>query len=306
VVDNAVQEIDIATGSLLFQWSGLENLPVDETRMTYSSAGPNDLYHFNSIAVAPDGDLIISARNTWTVYKVSRATGAIVWRLGGKRSDFAVGPGAGFAWQHDARLVGRTHLSIFDNEAAPQEAPQSRAILLRLETSSKRASLVRQYTHPGGLLANFEGSMQVLRDGRVLVSWGLEPYFSEFSSEGEMLLDAAFPVIGNPPVATYTAYRVRDCDWRGMPADVPAAAVGPGAGGGAVIYASWNGATEVAWWTILAGPAPSSLVPAGMAQRTGFETSIQVDNTGPYFVAVAEDTHRRELGRSNPVVLGAS
>ena len=52
-----------------------------------------DYLHLNSVEVDTDGNLLISARNTWTVYKVDRSTGAVLWRLGGKRSDFTIGPG---------------------------------------------------------------------------------------------------------------------------------------------------------------------------------------------------------------------
>jgi hypothetical protein len=51
----------------------------------------------NSVALAPDGDLIVSSRNTWTIYKIVRPGGAVRWRLGGKKSDFKVGPGAAFS-----------------------------------------------------------------------------------------------------------------------------------------------------------------------------------------------------------------
>ncbi|HEX8714345.1 MAG TPA: hypothetical protein VF706_02160, partial [Solirubrobacteraceae bacterium] len=43
---------------------------------------------------------------------------------------------------------------------------------------------------------------------------------------------------------------------------------------GAVVYASWNGATEVASWRVLAGPSPTSLAPVAGAARSGFETAL--------------------------------
>ncbi|MBO0802386.1 MAG: aryl-sulfate sulfotransferase [Nocardiopsaceae bacterium] len=310
VVDFGVQEIDIATGNLLFQWDALDHIPLDESYITYSSATPDltDPYHLNSVAVAPDGNLLISCRNTWTVYKVSRATGAIIWRLGGKRSDFTMGPGAGFAWQHDVKPQGPgdTMLSIFDNEATPQEAPQSRAIFLRLDTTRMRAWLLRAYTRPGGVLADNQGSVQPLEGGQVLVGWGARPYFTLFSPGGQVLLDGQFPDLGGTPDEVYQSYRTLSFPWSATPTEAPAAAARPGGADSSVVYASWNGATEVARWTVLAGPRPTALTQAGSHDRTGFETTIPVASTGPYFTAVAEDAWGRELGRSAPVTLPAS
>jgi hypothetical protein len=303
VLDLGVQEIDIATGDMLFQWNGLSNIPVAESYAKYSSAGTFDPYHFNAIGISPDGDLLISARNTWTVYKVSRRTGAIIWRLGGKRSSFAMGPGAAFAWQHDAKPYGDTMLSIFDDEARPTP---SRAIFLSLDTASMRASLLSQYTRPGGVLASVQGSVQALDGGRVLVGWGEQPYTTEFSPDGQVRWDAQFPVLSSSPDIYYQSYRALNFDWSATPAESPAAAALPAADGGAVVHASWNGSTRVARWAVLAGPQPSAMTPAGTANRTGFETSVPVASAGPYFMAIAEDARGRELGRSRPVTLTSS
>src|SRR5204863_9360513 len=99
---------------------------------------PDDYFHVNSIDVDTDGNLLVSARNTHAVYKLKRRTGAILWRLGGKRSDFAMGPGTRFAWQHDARRRPDGTVSLFDNEAAPQVRAQSRGLVLRLNMPRMR------------------------------------------------------------------------------------------------------------------------------------------------------------------------
>ncbi|HZU77560.1 MAG TPA: arylsulfotransferase family protein, partial [Dehalococcoidia bacterium] len=113
VLDCVAQEVDVASGKVLFEWRSLDHVGVDETYNTLPSSGPFDYFHINSIAVAPDGNLIISARNTWTVYKISRQSGQILWRLGGKRSDFTMDSGARFFWQHDARPQGANQITLF-------------------------------------------------------------------------------------------------------------------------------------------------------------------------------------------------
>jgi hypothetical protein len=91
-----VQEIDILSGRVLFEWSSLDQVPVTDTYQGFSGGtkdSPFDYFHVNSIAIADDGDLLVSARNTCAVYKVARPGGQVRWRLGGKNSSFAMGAG---------------------------------------------------------------------------------------------------------------------------------------------------------------------------------------------------------------------
>jgi hypothetical protein len=150
VIDSVVQEINLADGSLVFQWRGLDHIAVDESHSTVSD-DPSvafDFLHLNSVEVDTDGDLLISARNTWTIYKVDRSTGTVRWRLGGKRSDFVIGAGAAFAWQHDARRQADGSITLFDDEADPPVGDQSRGVVLIADESTKSANLARQYVHP--------------------------------------------------------------------------------------------------------------------------------------------------------------
>jgi hypothetical protein len=300
VISGVAQEIDVATGRLLLEWDSLDHVPLTESYQEFSggtTANPYNYFHINSIAVAPDGDLLISGRNTWAVYKVARRSGRIAWRLGGRKSDFRLGPGVRFYWQHDARPHGPAMLTLFDNGAAPARERRSRALSIHLDTRAMRATLAQAFTHPGRvLLANAMGSMQLLPGGRVFVGWGTEPYFSEFGPGGTLLLDGKITT-GDP------SYRAFSHQWAGRPAELPAAAARPAAAGGARVYASWNGATEVASWSVLAGPAASALAVAGSARRAGFETEVQVPGAGPWFAVEPRDASGRVLARSAPARL---
>ena len=106
VLDGVIQEIDIATGRLLFEWHSLDHIALSESRDRPESGKPFDYFHLNSIEVGADGDLLISARNTCAVYEIDRETGAVNWRLGGEKSDFRMGRGTRFCRQHDARWAG--------------------------------------------------------------------------------------------------------------------------------------------------------------------------------------------------------
>ena len=302
VMESVAQEINVATGAVLFEWNSLDHVPLAESRQPLAGGTaktPYDYFHINSIALAPDGDLLISSRNTWTIYKVARPGGAILWRLGGKKSDFEAGPGAAFSWQHDVRMPAPDLLTVFDNGSSPPEETRSRALVLDVDTTAMRVTLRQAYTHPAGLLADNQGSVQLLPDGRVFVGWGAQPYFSEFSAGGELLLDGELPVNDQ-------SYRAFTFNWSGQPSGKPAVVVRRNPARGSAVYVSWNGATDVQTWTVLAGHNPSALAAVGSQQRAGFETMISVNSQGPYFAVTAHDSSGQQLGRSATVKSAAA
>jgi Arylsulfotransferase (ASST) len=138
VLDGIAQEIDIETGEVLFEWHSLKHVGLDES---YSSK-PYDYFHINSVDVYDDEHVLISSRNTWTLYKVSRKTGEVVWRFGGKKSDFEMGERTRTAYQHDARWHGDGTITVFDNGGGPWVHEQSRAIRVELDEDAMKASLL--------------------------------------------------------------------------------------------------------------------------------------------------------------------
>jgi Arylsulfotransferase (ASST) len=272
-----VQELDVPSAHVLFEWRSLDHVGVDETYST-KVGYPWDYFHVNAIDVDVDGNLLVSARNTWTVYKVNRRTGAVMWRLGGRRSDFELGPGARFGWQHDARgHDGGRAVSVFDNGAGPF----SRGLVLGLK--GKHATVLHEYRHSPPLHAYKLGSVQLLGNGDVLVGWGTNPHFTEFSADGAVKLDATLPHGGEN-------YRTLRFHWEGRPVEAPRAVARAG-----TVYASWNGATEVASWR---------LEPGGAAvRRTGFETALPAPAGARTVRAAALATDGRLLGRSAPLTL---
>lgn len=151
--------------------------------------------------------------------------------------------------------------------------------------------LEHAYLHPAGLNSTALGSVELQPDGRVFVGWGDQPYFSEFAPDGTLLLDGQLPI----GVRSYRAF-VRD--WVGHPTGQPKILARANPAGGFVVYASWNGATEIDRWTILAGADKTKLAPVGSQEWTGFETAIVVNSGGPSFAAPALDKNGHELGRS--------
>ena len=296
VLDGIVQEVDIETGEVLFEWHSLEHVALEESyyRPKEDQEGSFDYFHINSIDVFDADHLLISSRTTWTVYKIDRKSGKVIWRLGGKNSDFEMGPGARTTYQHDARRHPDGTLTVFDNRNE-YEDEQSRAIVLKFDEEAMAAKLVHEYTHPNKVLSATQGNVQVLENGNVFVGWGSEPVLSELSSDGELLFSASFP-------AESESYRAFRFPWSGEPDGDPALAAEAGPDDEVTLYASWNGATEVADWEVLAGPGPDRLEPAaGSVPRKGFETVIKVKTTEPYVGVRAKDPSGKVLGTAKAV-----
>lgn len=296
IVEGVVQELDLTTGAVLFEWHSLDHVGVGE-----SSIGPAevwDYFHVNSVDVDEDDNLIVSARYPSTVYKLDRKSGDVIWRLGGKKSDFAFGPDATFWFQHDARSRGGGLYSVFDDGAdAPNDAPEpvSRALELRVDTTNMTATLVRAFSNPSGASTEAMGSAQRLYTGGYFVGWGTVPQVSEFASDGTLVFNAELP-------AGYASYRAQRAQWTGDPSAKPTVATVRNANGSLEVYASWNGATRMTHWRVDGGANPAALTQLTTVPRTGFETPIRVARPVPTYVAVtALNEHGQVLGTSAAV-----
>jgi hypothetical protein len=299
VTDGAIQEIDVRTGLVMYEWTSVDHVALGESHALAARSSlpyPFDFFHLNSIAVDRDGSLLISSRNTWAAYDIDAASGQIRWRLGGRHSSFSMGAGTGTAWQHDPRELPDGTISVFDNGSSPTVHGQSRAIVLHVDPHARTVSLVADLVHSPGLVAESQGNVQALPGGDWFVGWGQEPFMSEYSPQGTLLFDAHFPVHEQ-------SYRDFRFPWVGTPAHPPSLALAPGPGGVQTAYASWNGATQVASWQLLAGATPSSLTVVAQSPRSGFETAIALPAglPGPYVAVQALDASGHALGASTPV-----
>lgn len=298
--DNVVQQIDVATGSVLFEWHSLDHVGLDESfrPLPETPEAGWDYFHVNSLDVERGGTLLLSARNTSTLYRIDAATGAVRWRLGGKKSDFMVAENAAFGWQHDARLLPDGTISLFDNAAATEEEKSkvSAALRLKLDEEAKTATLVSRLEHSSKLLAASRGSVLRFENGNTFVGWGSKPNMSEYDADGNVVFDARM----DPGVS----YRTHRTPWTGRPAAEPAVVVSSGAGGVSVAV-SWNGDTQTTTWELLAGESATALERVAAVPRAGFETEL----TGPAavaFVAVrALDANGTVLATSQARVVGA-
>jgi hypothetical protein len=296
VLESIFQEVEVHTGRLVREWQSLRHVEPAESYRTPS--GTFDYLHLNSIDVTPDGNLLVSARHTWALYKLERESGAVMWRLGGKRTQFNMGTGAQFAWQHDARQPDALTLTVFDDgDDGVTRTHASRGLLLDLDETGHRVEVTRGYTRPNPLTVSAMGSARRLSDGNMLVGWGSQPFVTEFDADGADIADLR---IGTSPAQK--SYRGFRQTWTAEPSGTPALAVRrEKKTGHATAYVSWNGATEVTRWRLDVGTRRNDLRAVGVVPRRGFETAVSLGANEGYVAVAALDAHGSVL-RHSPVV----
>jgi hypothetical protein len=297
LIDSIVQEVDVRTGLVVWEWHALGHIPLSASFATPATSPYDDVFHVNSIQQVPGNRLLISARDTCAIYEIDQGTGRIAWTLGGMQSSFRMGPGTRFYFQHDARLLPGGRISLFDDEGGPPFfAKTSRGLVLALNTRSHTASLVHQYPRPR-TLPDSEGSLQTLPGGDALVGFGSEPDFTEFTAGGRMLFDASLP-------SDDGSYRVYGFPWAATPRTRPAMVARRTSRAHVSVYVSWNGATTVTGWQLLAGSSDRTLRPVATVADRAFETRIALATRASRFQVRALGAGGRVLASSKPV--GAS
>ena len=299
VTDGIFQEIDLATGLVRREWHSLDHVALAESYSLAESTSrewPFDYVHLNSIDQLANGTTLISARNTWALYELNTRTGQVLTRIGGRHSDVKLSPGAATAFQHDATVLPNGDISIFDNGAVPKVHPQSRGVVVAVDSQSKTDTLVAEYDHPSALSSASQGSVQTLANGDVFIGWGAQPYFSEFSAGGQLLFDAHMD-------GSYQSYRSYRFPWSGTAPGAPAIAATGKPGTPVTVYASWNGDTRTASWRVLAGASAGQLTPVALAGRTGFETAITTPAPAA-FVAVQALSPSGAVLDTSPTIAG--
>jgi Arylsulfotransferase (ASST) len=297
IVDTAIQEIDMHTGLVRWEWHSLDHVAAADSEVEApADTTPWDWFHVNSIDLEPEGNIFISARSTWAGYQLEGATGRVLWRLGGNHSSFKMGPGTRTAWQHDGRVLPDGDVTFFDDGSNPPIHRQSRAIRIALDFHAHEARLVSSYTHANPpLLAASQGNTQTLADENAVVGYGGVPAISEYAPDGTLLFDAHLPF----DMSFYRAFRF---PWHGRPQSPPAVLASlNNTGEETIVHASWNGATDVAAWRVLASKGSAAPASRATIAATDFESSTTLPAKYNHVAVQALDADGHVLGVSSTV-----
>jgi hypothetical protein len=295
LTDSVVQEIDVKTGLVMWEWHALGHIPLADSHNPVSTNNyPWDYIHVNSVDPGSSGDVLISARNSWGLYDINIRTGAFNWRLGDEQSSFKLGPGTRTYWQHDAEWQPGGLISVFDNGSTPPKERQSRGLLLDPNLASKTVTLVKAFVNPTKtLLAPAQGNLLSLPEDDWLMGYGNLPNFTEYNAAGVVLLDGTL----GKNVQDFRTYLF---PWSGRPS-TPPALTAKRTGESVTLLTSWNGATEVTSWQVLAGSSPSNLSVLETVPRSGFQTEAAVTTSADHVETRALDAGGTVLGSSQPL-----
>lgn len=311
MLDGVVQEVDLKTGAVLFEWHGIDHVSYGES-YTVRSETPAwwDWLHINSIQETSDGDLLISVRDTNSLMLLDRETGERIWKLGGRTADdvttsdasrmdglttFTMEGDSQFWRQHDARMWADGSISVFDNENSYTDGESaahnySRGLVLDVDYDNYTVSIAQEFVDENKTHGLTQGSVVRLSDGGALVSWGNTAVATEFDGDGNTV--ATWKLTGS--AATYRLQLTSD--WVGTPSTSPAVATDAGK-----VYVSWNGATEVEKWRVVDDESEKTI---SETDKTGFETTLDLsDNVGDSVLVQAIDGDGNVIGESSAVTV---
>ncbi|GAB7361067.1 hypothetical protein MBLNU230_g1107t1 [Neophaeotheca triangularis] len=319
LLDSVFQEIDIETGELLFSWRGSENIPVTDSYSDYERNEEIgwDAYHINSLQKNHFGHYLVSFRRLHSLHLINGTSGAAIWHLGGKHNNFrdlSSHRATDFAWQHHSRFIDAnwTQLTVFDNRNLHWSDPVgctddrcSRGVRIKLNHDNMTAMVEQEFFAPQDIGAYAMGSYDQLANGNALLGWGSMASFSEYTAGGACVMDVQFGVLDS----WVRTYRVYKSAWQGWPRWPPRAAADPH---DRKLWVSWNGATEVISWAVLAHSRTEVLERFGpennmheeivaTVPKRGFETEIAVVWEERFVRLVALNEWQEVLGATGVV-----
>ncbi|KAJ1338699.1 Arylsulfotransferase (ASST) [Microdochium nivale] len=309
----AFQEVDVYTNELRFSWNALDHFNITETLGDKYKDDPDgwDWFHMNAISKTPKGDYLISVRHLKTIALISGKDGHVVWQLGGVNNSFkdlSDGRATSIGFQHNARFVDDTmaEMTLFDNQAMHANNATatpgckehcSRGLRVRLDYNKMTAEVVSELWHPHSVQAWAEGGYHLTPSGHVMMAWGVVPSVTEYSPEGDVVMNIQSATWSTIEEGGSHLYRVYKSDWKAFPTWAPKIAVAD-----ALVCVSWNGATEVKQWVLYSGNKRVDVnEEATTVSRTGFETCITRPGEAPFLRAEALDREGKLLGTTDVV-----
>jgi hypothetical protein len=309
--ESLFQELDIVTGEVLFEWRASDHFDFHDVYVNPNKAqryDPWDFFHINMVEKDDKGNFLVSTRYGRCVIYIDGRTKEILWYLGGKRNSFkdlSGGDATIFLGQHDAHWYhhdGQTYITMFDNRGDwfHKIEDQSKGHKIKVDLDAMTAEIEQSYIHPEHILSTSQGSMQILPNGHVMMGYGFNGVFTEFTADGQALCDAYMEPSKRFGSGDVQSYRNLKYNWTGIPLSTPSIKLE-----GETLYMSWLGSTKLRTWLLQdATAADGHFENVQTTPKVGFETEFDLKSGKPmrqYVRAIAVDQDNVQLSISNPV-----
>jgi len=295
-----IQELD-PSKNVIFEWRSWDHFSFFDSTSSLTDQSI-DLIHGNSLALANDGNLLLSSRNLNEITKINLQTGQVMWRLGGKANMFTFVNSQTFAYQHDVRQLPSGDITVFDNQGTQQDPAPSGGLEYKLDEVNRTVTQVWGFTHSPPVFGTFMGNVQQLADGNKVLGWGAPSQAKGYSfvtmTEVNPDNQTVFELVFDEPYVSYRAFRF---PWQGFPSTPPDLAYEM-EGNTLILGYSWNGATDVASYKVYGGASPLSLNLLEENPKTDFETQSYFSGLPQgecYFQVAAMDNNGNEMARSS-------
>ena len=181
VTGQALQHVG-ASGELLFDWSVFDHFDITDVDPEFRTGPTVNWTHANSLAIDGEGNILVSFRNLNEITSIDRRTGAVLWRLGGRRNQFALADGSElFAGQHSVRSLASGEILLLDNIGS---ATESRGERWSVNATTRIARMTGSFGSLPGVRTLIGGSVQSVSADRTLVSFGTEGRVEEYDAQG--------------------------------------------------------------------------------------------------------------------------
>jgi hypothetical protein len=295
VIGCVIQELD-SDNNLVFQWRSWDYIGLPDTYAPFDRS-PLRYTHCNALEADNDGNLLLSSRNLNEITKIDRASGEIIWRMGGRQNEFEFLNDGGFTFQHDIRRLNNGHITLYDNGDAATGVG-SRGVEYAVDEANKTVEKVAEFQNNPQTIGEYMGNVQRLANGNTLIGWGSssEPVFTEFDGSGEKILE--FTSADN--MVSYRAFRF---PWKGFPFWAPALTAF-NEGNMVQFFFSWNGSTETASYYVEGGRSPGAMSTLAWVAKTGFETNIarELPESGLWYFRVRPISEEGVVGPPSNMV----
>lgn len=208
-----IQEVD-PQRNVVFQWRSWDHFQITDADSVNLALGVIDYCHGNALEIDYDGNIILSSRNMSEITKISRSTGNIIWRLGGKNNQFTfINDPIKFSYQHAIRRTASGTYTMFDN--GNFHVPKfSRAVEYRINEANRTCELIWEFRRDPIIYSFAMGYVERLPNGNTSVSWGFSnTTYTEVTQAGETAYEFS---LGN---LSYS-YRVVKENWFVKPLNI--------------------------------------------------------------------------------------